>query len=86
MSFHSRLSNDIFQMKQKIWIEKKSSSSRLRRRNKSTGNIEINQNFIDNMNQCYFLNDIYGTKDYNDSYEDYKLSVDYSFDDNNNKV
>ena len=83
ISFHSRLSNDIFQ---KVWIEKKSSSSRLRRRNKSTGNIEINQNFIDNMNQCYFLNDVNGTKDYNDSYEDYKLSVDYSFDDNNNKV
>ena len=81
LSMYSRFSNDTVN-KPKVWIEKKSPSNKFRRRNKSTGNIVINQNIIDNMNQSYFLNDTKGTKDYNDSYEEYKLSIDYSFDNN----
>jgi hypothetical protein len=78
-SLYTRLSNDTVN-KQKAWIEKKSTSNKFGRRNKSTGDIVINQNIIDEMNQSNFLNDIKGTKDYNDSYEDYKLSIDSYYD------
>ena len=62
-------------------VEYKKCSNKYRRRNKSTGNFLIAQipNFIENMKQCSFINDEKGTKDYNDSYEDYKLSIDCSF-------
>ena len=67
--------------KKKYTITKKiiRKENRGRRRNKSTGNVFINQNIIDNINQSSFINDIKGTKDYNDSFEDYKLSIDCSF-------
>ena len=67
--------------KKKFTITKKISGkdNRVRKRNKSTGNVFINQNIIENINQCSFIDDIKGTKDYNDSFEDYKLSIDCSF-------
>ena len=81
-SFHNtRLFNPEFQINKKSnnSLEKKIHTNKFRRRNKSSGNILISQNIIDNINQCNFINDIKGTKDYNDSYEDYKLSIDCSF-------
>ena len=69
--------------KKKIFIEKKITKSR--KRNKSTGNFIIKQNIINKINQCYFINDAKGTKDYNDSFEDYKLSIDCSFYDDGKK-
>ena len=64
--------------KKKGKVDYKKCSNKYRRRNKSTGNFLIAQipNFIENMKQCSFINDAKGTKDYNDSYEDYKLSID----------
>ena len=79
-SINTRLSNPDFLInKKKYLIEKKTNVNKNRRRNKSTGNILINQSIIDNINQCNFINDLKGTKDYNDSFEDYKLSIDCSF-------
>ena len=69
--------------KKKFFIEKKITKSR--RRNKSTGNFLIKPNIINKINQCYFINDAKGTKDYNDSFEDYKLSIDCSFYDDGKK-
>ena len=83
---NTRLSNGEFQIdKKKFVIEKKINTNKFKRRNKSSGNISIKKNIIDNINQCCFINDIKGTKDYNDSYEDYKLSIDSSFYDNEKK-
>ena len=82
ISFKNRLSNAGFMVqKKKFTITKKISGkdNRVRKRNKSTGNVFINQNIIENINQCSFIDDIKGTKDYNDSFEDYKLSIDCSF-------
>lgn len=80
-NFNNRLSNANFMFqKKKFTIYKKASDNRGRRRNKSTGNIFLNQNIINNMNQNCFLNDEKGTKDYNDSYEDFKLSIDSYYD------
>ena len=70
--------------KKKFFIEKKITKSR--RRNKSTGNFLIKPNIINKINQCYFINDAKGTKDYNDSFEDYKLSIDCSFYDDGKKI
>ena len=83
---NTRLSNGEFQIdKKRFVIEKKINTNKFKRRNKSSGNISIKKNIIDNINQCCFINDIKGTKDYNDSYEDYKLSIDSSFYDNEKK-
>ena len=79
LGLNSRFSNADYSGKKKIPIDKKIIPNKNKRRNKSTGNICIKQNLIDNMNQCSFINDLKGTKDYNDSYEDYKLSIDCSF-------
>ena len=85
----NRFSNTDFMINNsKFSIEKKensniktmsSNTNRSKRRNKSTGNILIKQNIINNINHCSFINDPRGTKDYNDSFEDYKLSIDCSF-------
>ena len=86
-SFHNaRYFNPEFQMnKKKNILEKKINTNKVRRRNKSSGNILISPNIIENINQCNFINDNKGTKDYNDSYEDYKLSLDCSFYDDDEK-
>ena len=77
----NRLSNANFMyQKKKFFIYKKTSDNKIRRRNKSTGNIFLNQNLINGLNQNCFLNDAKGTKDYNDSYEDFKLSIDSYYD------
>ena len=82
-SMNTRLSEvDYIINNKKFSIEKHTSGNKNKRRNKSTGNIFINQSIIDNMNQCNYINDTKGTKDYNDSFEDYKLSIDCSFYDN----
>ena len=85
----NRFSNTDFMINNsKFSIEKKensniktmsSNTNGSKRRNKSTGNILIKQNIINNINHCSFINDHRGTKDYNDSFEDYKLSIDCSF-------
>ncbi len=81
-NFKNRLSNANFMyQKKKFTIYKKASDNKSRRRNKSTGNIFLNQNIMNGLNQNCFLNDEKGTKDYNDSYEDYKLSIDSYYDD-----
>ena len=87
----NRFSNTDFMINDtKFSIEKKENSNiktispntnRSKRRNKSSGNILIKQNIINNINHCSFINDPRGTKDYNDSFEDYKLSIDCSFND-----
>jgi hypothetical protein len=61
--------------KKKFTFYKKASDCRSRRRNKSTGNVFVNQNMINGLNQNSFLNDEKGTKDYNDSYEDFQISI-----------
>ena len=81
-NYKNRLSNaDFIFRKKKFTVYKKASDYRGRKRNKSTGNIFLNQNLINNMNQNCFLNDEKGTKDYNDSYEDFKLSIESYYDD-----
>ena len=72
--------------KKKFFIEEKITQNRSRRRNKSTGNFLIKPNIINKINKCNFINDSKGTKDYNDSFEDYKLSIDCSFYDDGNKI
>ena len=80
-NFKNRLSNANFMyQKKKFTIYKKVNDNKGRRRNKSTGNIFLNQNIINGLNQNSFLNDAKGTKDYNDSYEDFKLSIDSYYD------
>ena len=81
-NFKNRFSNANFMyQKKKFTIYKKVNDNKGRRRNKSTGNIFLNQNIINGLNQNSFLNDAKGTKDYNDSYEDFKLSIDSYYDD-----
>ena len=80
IDINTRLSNaDIIVNRLKFSNGKKGSTYSHRRRNKSTGNFMIKPNIIDEINQCSFINDPKGTKDYNDSFEDYKLTIESPF-------